>query len=226
MSDANTGRLFRKGSEPSFDAVVVPQAHGEGLLGDLAVPDGAGVVVVFAHGSGSSRTSPRNRVVASALFSAGHGALLVDLLTEPEAAEDEVTRQHRFDIALLADRLVATIDWWTARHDQPVVLFGASTGAAAALIAAAERPRLVPLVISRGGRTDLAGDALERVQSRSLLIVGGRDPDVLQINQRSAAVLGPRSRLVVVPGASHLFAEPGALSTVAELTVEEVRRLG
>ncbi|MBL3666638.1 dienelactone hydrolase family protein [Streptomyces sp. M2CJ-2] len=189
------------------------------LTGDLDVPTPARAVVLFAHGSGSSRHSPRNRAVAAELRTAGLGTLLIDLLTEEEERRDTVTGEHRFDIALLARRLVAAIDWLEVRSETrglPLALFGASTGAGAALVAAAERPARVLTVVSRGGRPDLAGDALEAVRMPVLLIVGGRDDQVIRLNQEAARRLSGPHTLRVVPGATHLFEEPGALEQVAE----------
>jgi dienelactone hydrolase len=190
------------------------------LAGDLAVPAGARGIVVFAHGSGSGRFSPRNRAVADVLVQAGLATLLMDLLTAEEERIDLRTGHLRFDIALLARRVIATIDWLAAdsiARDLPVGCFGASTGAAAALIAAAERPQRVGAVVSRGGRPDLAGEALRRVVAPTLLIVGGNDPEVLRLNQLALAALAGEARLEVVPGAGHLFEEPGALERVASL---------
>ena len=193
---------------------------GRELAGDLVVPPGAHGVVLFAHGSGSSRHSPRNRRVAAALREAGLATLLVDLLTPDEEALDVRTAELRFDIALLAERVVAAVAWLRATadtRDLAVGCFGASTGAAAALVAAAERPDDVAAVVSRGGRPDLAGAALTRVHAPTLLVVGGADTVVLELNRQALAVLPGEKRLDVVPGASHLFEEPGALDRVAEL---------
>jgi putative phosphoribosyl transferase len=190
------------------------------LVGTLTAPADARGVVVFAHGSGSGRFSPRNRAVARFLVDAGLATLLMDLLTAEEEAEDVRTARLRFDIGLLAGRVVGSIDWLSAESalaELPVGCFGASTGAAAALIAAAERPQRVRAVVSRGGRPDLAGDALPRVKAPTLLIVGGNDPQVIELNRQAQALLGGESRLVIVPGASHLFEEPGALERVAAL---------
>ncbi|GGN49872.1 hydrolase [Streptomyces albiflavescens] len=203
-------------------SVVVP-VGGESLAGDVMVPASARAVVLFAHGSGSSRHSPRNRMVAEHLRTAGLGTVLMDLLTEREDREDAWTREHRFNIPLLGSRVAAVIDWLEEQSDTrglPVVLFGASTGAAAALVAAAERPDRVLTVVSRGGRPDLAGDALPRVQAPVLLIVGGRDQEVLRLNQEAARRLGVAHSLRVVPGATHLFEEPGALEEVADAARE------
>jgi putative phosphoribosyl transferase len=195
-------------------------ADGVLLEGDLTVPPDAGGVVVFAHGSGSGRFSPRNREVAEALAGAGLATLLTDLLTAQEEHVDLRTAHLRFDIALLARRVIATIDWLTAVaavKDLSVGCFGASTGAAAALLAAADRPDRVRAVVSRGGRPDLAGDALRRVTAPTLLIVGGDDREVLALNRAALAALAGEARLEIVPGATHLFVEPGALERVAEL---------
>lgn len=206
--------------------VQIPTA-GVILNGDLITPADAAGVVVFAHGSGSSRHSPRNRMVATRLQEAGYGTLLMDLLTAEEDEIDSRTRQFRFDIPRLASRLTGAIQWLSDRPDRaemPVALFGASTGAAAALIAAAEVPDHVQLVISRGGRPDLAGDALERVQAPTLLIVGGRDLEVLDLNKAAAARLSGPVEVAVVPGATHLFEERGALDRVVELVVGALRQ--
>jgi putative phosphoribosyl transferase len=188
------------------------------LEGTLGVPDRATGLVLFAHGSGSSRVSPRNRYVARELRESGLGTLLLDLLSTTEEEVDEVTRHHRFDIPMLADRLVVAIDWLAADEaiaDLPVGLFGASTGGGAALVAAAERPRRVGAVVSRGGRPDLAGEALSRVEAPTLLLVGGRDDAVIDLNERARARMHADVRLEIVPGATHLFEEPGALERVA-----------
>ncbi|MFF8278810.1 dienelactone hydrolase family protein [Streptomyces lateritius] len=209
-------------------AVSIP-ADGSAIAGDLVLPPEAAAVVLFAHGSGSSRHSPRNRAVAVSLQDVGLGTLLMDLLTAREEQVDVVTARHRFDIGLLGRRLVSAIDWLgeqpaTARL--PVALFGASTGAAAALVAAAERPGPVRSVVSRGGRPDLAGDVLSRVRAPVLLIVGGEDTQVLEMNREAAARLSAPHRLHVVPGATHLFEEPGALEAVAAAAREWFLRPG
>ncbi|HEU6444329.1 MAG TPA: dienelactone hydrolase family protein [Gaiellaceae bacterium] len=192
------------------------------LRGDLVIPQGAGGVVAFAHGSGSSRLSPRNRFVAATLNQAGVGTLLMDLLTRDEELEDSVTGKLRFDIGLLAERLIAAVDWLRAgaAASHPLGLFGASTGAAAALVAAAERPDDVAAVVSRGGRPDLAGDALPRVRAPTLLIVGSLDHLVLELNEQALGLLRAEKELAVVPGATHLFEEPGTLEEVARLATE------
>jgi pimeloyl-ACP methyl ester carboxylesterase len=174
--------------------------------------------VLFAHGSGSSRFSPRNRYVARVLRDGGLGTLLLDLLSPTEEQVDEVTRYHRFDIPMLADRLVVAIDWLATEKSTaqlPIGLFGASTGGGAALVAAAERPRRVAAVVSRGGRPDLAGDALGRVEAPTLLVVGGRDDIVIDLNERARAQMHSVVELTIIPGATHLFEERGALEQVA-----------
>jgi putative phosphoribosyl transferase len=193
------------------------------LAGDLTLPADARGVVAFAHGSGSSRHSTRNRAVAATLVETGQATLMLDLLTADEEERDLRTREHRFDVALLGARVVAAVDWLAAQAETralPVGVFGASTGAAAALAAAADRPERVRAVVSRGGRPDLAGPALVRVSAPTLLIVGGRDEVVLDLNRAAAEALGGDVRLEVVPGASHLFEEPGALEEVARLAAE------
>ena len=207
-------------------AVRVPAGRVE-LAGDLAVPERVRGVVVFAHGSGSSRHSPRNQQVAAALQRAGYATLLMDLLTADEDQLDQRTRELRFDIPLLAERVVAAVDWLEGRDDLralPLALFGASTGAAAALVAAEQRPDRVRLVISRGGRPDLAGEALPRVSAPTLMIVGGADVEVLQLNREAAARMTADVDLQIVPGATHLFAEPGALEDVIDLAVAALDR--
>lgn len=196
------------------------ETEGVPLEGDLVMPAGAHGIVVFAHGSGSSRHSTRNRFVARVLNRARLATLLFDLLTMEEEAIDEQTRELRFDIPLLARRLVATLDW--VRSDPRtaglgVGVFGASTGAAAALIAAARRPEIVQAVVSRGGRPDLADDDLPEVAAPTLLIVGGEDDIVIDLNRQAARRMSAPHRIEIVPGATHLFEEPGTLEQVAEL---------
>jgi dienelactone hydrolase len=187
-------------------------------------------VVVFAHGSGSSRFSSRNRFVASVLEQAGLATLLMDLLTRDEEVVDQLTAHLRFDIELLAERLVAATDWLTGQVDTsqlPIGYFGASTGAAAALVAAAERPEVVKAIVSRGGRPDLAGPALSRVRAPTLLIVGSRDELVIELNRAALKELRSEKRLEIVPGATHLFEEPGTLEEVGRLARDWfVRYLG
>ncbi|XVV09614.1 dienelactone hydrolase family protein [Actinoplanes sp. CA-131856] len=187
-------------------------AAGTELAGDLTLPDDAYGLVLFAHGSGSSRHSPRNRAVAAHLNRHGLGTLLTDLLTHDE-------QDRRFDIGFLADRLIGLVDWAVATpglRDAPIGLFGASTGAAAALVAAAARPRPVRAVVSRGGRPDLAGPALIQVTAPTLLLVGGNDQTVIELNEEARNAMTVTAELRLVAGATHLFEEPGALDTVAE----------
>ena len=206
--------------------VQVP-AGAATLDGNLGVPAGARGIVLFAHGSGSSRHSPRNRYVAGVLREAGLATLLMDLLTADEEAIDLQTQRLRFDISLLADRLVGATDWLAQNpntRDLRIGYFGASTGAAAALVAAAERPNAVGAIVSRGGRPDLAGAALARVRAPTLLIVGGHDIPVIGMNQEAMAQLHVETKLEIVPGATHLFEEPGALEEVARLAREWLAR--
>jgi putative phosphoribosyl transferase len=197
--------------------IVLPEAV---LSGDLTLPAGARGLVVFAHGSGSSRHSPRNRFVAERINAEGLGTLLMDLLTVEEEREDEVTREWRFDIGLLARRVAQVVEWAGRQKELAgleVGLFGSSTGAAAALVAAAELPGAVKAVVSRGGRPDLAGGALGLVTCPVLLIVGGYDEVVIDLNEQARAAMRCETEMVIVPGATHLFEEPGALEQVADL---------
>lgn len=193
------------------------------LGGSLGVPRGARGLVIFAHGSGSSRFSPRNQAVARTLREAGLATLLFDLLSEEEEAEDAVTAELRFDIAFLARRLEEVTEWVERRPELaelPRGYFGSSTGAAAALVAAARRPQGILAVVSRGGRPDLAMPVLDRVRAHTLLIVGGADTEVLELNEQALdALWGPKD-LRVIPGATHLFEEPGALEEVARFAAD------
>ena len=200
-------------------AVRVPIAD-QWLDGNLGTPPQPHGVVLFAHGSGSSRHSPRNQFVARTLEGRGFATLLIDLLTPAEEAVDMRTAELRFDIEMLAGRLVAILDWLRRRPDTaslPIGLFGASTGGGAALMAAAARPQAVAAVVSRGGRPDLAGAALANVTTPTLLIVGGRDTPVIQMNQDAMRQMRGEVVLEIVPGATHLFEEPGTLERVADL---------
>jgi len=211
--DSNQGMASHMG-------LVRLQAGSATLEGDLEIPEGAVGVVLFAHGSGSGRHSPRNRFVARELQAAGLATFLIDLLTPEEEGVDRHTAHLRFDIPLLAERLVAATRWLAAdpsTRELKVGYFGASTGAGAALVAAAEEPDPVGAVVSRGGRPDLAGDALPRVRAPTLLIVGGRDLAVLDLNRAAMARMRTEVRLEIVPGATHLFEEPGTLEVVARL---------
>lgn len=200
--------------------MAIPAGRVE-LAGDLDLPRDAVGVVVFAHGSGSGRFSLRNQAVAEALRDRGLGTLLLDLLTEDEERVDLRTGELRFDIPLLAGRVLAAVDWMNQRgEDLPVGLFGASTGAAAALIAAAEKPERVRAVVSRGGRPDLSGVALPRVRAPTLLVVGGADQVVIDLNRRAMAEISAPVEMKIVPGATHLFEEPGAMEEVSRLAAE------
>ena len=211
----------------SEERVVRVVAGPVTLEGNLTLPAGARGVVLFAHGSGSSRLSPRNRYVARLLNEGKLATLLIDLLTADEAVIDVQSAHLRFDIGLLAERLIGATDWLTQYPDSRhlrVGYFGASTGAAAALVAAAERPRVVGAIVSRGGRPDLAGPALARVQAPTLLIVGGDDAPVIELNRQAFTQLRGEKRLAIIPGATHLFEEPGALEQVAWLAREWLER--
>src|SRR3954452_20090083 len=205
--------------------VQIP-AERAALSGNLAIPENGIALVLFAHGSGSSRHSPRNQFVARTLNRAGLGTLLFDLLTPGEEALDIHTREHRFNISLLAERLVHATKWARQQEetrDLHIGYFGSSTGGAAALVAAAELPQDVGAIVSRGGRPDLAGDALPRVQAPTLLIVGGRDDAVIRMNEEAYLQLRCRKELGIVPDATHLFEEPGALEEVARLATDWFR---
>jgi putative phosphoribosyl transferase len=204
--------------------VAIGEAHLPGGL--RLVPNGRGIVV-FAHGSGSSRLSPRNRFVADVLARDGLVTLLIDLLTQDEESVDLETAELRFDIPLLAERLGRVTDWLREEPQTSSLTagyFGASTGAAAALIAAADRPQNVAAVVSRGGRPDLALSVLQRVRQPTLLIVGGVDEFVLDLNRQALAELAGPKELAIVPGATHLFEEPGALEQVAQLASQWFQR--
>ncbi len=193
---------------------------GAVIEGDLEIPEASAGVVIFAHGSGSSRYSPRNQYVAGIIRESGVATLLMDLLTRDEERIDDVTRRLRFDIGLLASRLVDAARWISsldATRGMRTGFFGASTGGGAALVAAAELGGKIGAVVSRGGRPDLAGESLPLVTSPTLLIVGGRDEQVIELNRQAYARLGCKKELKIVPGATHLFEEPGALEEVARL---------
>ena len=190
------------------------------LSGSLTIPENAIALVLFAHGSGSSRHSPRNQFVAHTINDAGLGTLLFDLLTQDEEATDTWTREHRFNIGLLGQRLVHATKWAKQQEetrDLRIGYFGSSTGAAAALVAATELQQDIGAVVSRGGRPDLAGDALPKVEAPTLLIVGGNDDIVIELNEMARDQMKCEVKLEIVPGASHLFEEPGALEKVAKL---------
>jgi len=219
--------MSRPKTEPAVDRDVRVAVGDIQLEGELKVPAGAKGIALFAHGSGSSRHSPRNQFVARVIRDAGVGTLLFDLLTREEEAVDVMTRHLRFDIDLLARRLTDAARWIAAEPDTRrlwVGLFGSSTGGAAALVAAAELGKPIGAVVSRGGRPDLAGPALARVVSPTLLIVGGRDDVVLKLNEQAYERLRCEKELKVVPGATHLFEEPGTLEEVARLAAEWLKR--
>ncbi|HEY9777822.1 MAG TPA: alpha/beta family hydrolase [Planktothrix sp.] len=201
------------------ESVLIPAGTVK-LRGDLAVPDKATGLVVFAHGSGSSRLSPRNRAVARSLNESGLATLLIDLLDTQEEEMDHPTRRLRLDVQLLAERMVQIIDWLVLNEEtkgMKIGLFGASTGAAAAIVAAGRRDKFVSAVVSRGGRPDLAADSLKELQAPTLLIVGGADVDVLELNTKAQAQIQCANKLAVVAGATHLFPEKEALEEVTTL---------
>jgi len=200
-------------------SISIPVDRGA-IVGDLVIPANANGIVLFAHGSGSGRFSSRNRYVAQSLNADNFGTLLLDLLTESEDRQDQETRQLRFDIPLLSRRVTAAVDWSRVdprTRDLPIGLFGASTGAAAALVAAAARQVAVGAVVSRGGRPDLAGSMLARVHAPTLLIVGGADTVVIELNRLAMERLSSIREIAIVSGATHLFEEPGALEQVCSL---------
>ena len=202
---------------------TVPVEEGITLEGNLNIPENPRGLVLFVHGSGSSRFSPRNQFVARQLESAGLATFLIDLLTAREEEEDRYTGHLRFDIPLLSRRVVAATDWLLSQpttRNLKIGYFGASTGAAAALVAAAERPLAVGAVVSRGGRPDLAGSALPAVRAPTLLIVGSKDTQVIELNRMAFSLLRTEKRMEIIPGATHLFEEPGTLEKVAELARE------
>ncbi|WP_303901059.1 dienelactone hydrolase family protein [Thiohalomonas denitrificans] len=193
------------------------------LPGNLNIPEGSRAIVLFAHGSGSSRFSPRNRLVAEDLNGGGLATLLFDLLTPDEHQIDQYSAEFRFDIGLLSRRLGNAVDWVLSQPELQslhIGLFGASTGAAAALNVAARKPESIAAVVSRGGRPDMAGEALARVKAPTLLLVGGLDEQVIQLNREAAEQMQAETRLEIVPGATHLFEEPGKLEQVAGLARE------
>lgn len=223
LKNPQQGAMARKGIGWAVEDMAVRIPAGRVTLNaDLTVPAGARSIIVFAHGSGSGRHSPRNRHVAGLLNGAGFATLLADLLTEEEEEIDQETRQLRFDIPLLADRLMYIAQWLENDPDLrslKIGYFGASTGAGAALIAAARQPENVMAVVSRGGRPDLAGDFLAKVKIPVLLVVGEEDKDVLLLNKQALGRLHAEARLAVVPGATHLFEEPGTLDEAARMAI-------
>lgn len=199
---------------------VIVNAGDVNLEGNLTIPDSAKALVVFVHGSGSSRFSPRNQYVARTLNQAGLATLLFDLLTEDENQIDQFTRELRFNIEMLSERTIAAIDWITEQSELsglPIGLFGASTGAAAALNAASERPKQVATVVSRGGRPDLALQNIAKVKAPTLLLVGGLDFQVIEMNRTAANAMNAECKIAIIEGATHLFEEPGTLEQVAQM---------
>jgi putative phosphoribosyl transferase len=213
---------MKTNSSKKMDEVQIQAGHAV-LSGSLMLPENTMALVLFAHGSGSSRHSPRNQFVARTLNRAGLGTLLFDLLTPEEEALDIYTREHRFNIGLLAERLMHATKWARQQEktrDLHIGYFGSSTGGAAALVAAAELPQDLGAVVSRGGRPDLAGVALPRVQAPTLLIVGGNDDIVIELNEMARDQMRCEVKLEIIPSATHLFEEPGALEQVAKLASE------
>lgn len=207
----------------SIDRSIQIPVEEHVLTGNLIIPAQAKGLILFAHGSGSSRLSPRNQSVARVLNKAGFGTLLFDLLTREEEEEDNLTREYRFDINLLANRLVTVTDWiLTTPETKGLIIgyFGASTGAAAALLAAAQRPQHIKAIVSRGGRPDLAEGHLESVQAPTLLIVGGRDYAVIELNEEAFQQLSCLKEILIIPGATHLFEEPGKLEEAAKAATQ------
>ena len=218
-------RTTAEGVPPQYIDVNIDLDRGLSLAASRTAPHSRSRgIVVFAHGSGSSRHSSRNRHVAAILHNVGFGTLLLDLLTPEEDEVDMRTGEHRFAVGMLGERVVGGIDWLAKVDNSPIGLFGASTGTAAALIAAAARPRDVFAVVSRGGRPDLAGDSLPSVRAPTLLIVGSRDAAVLEMNEGARASMEAETALEVIPGATHLFEEPGALDVVAQLALDWFER--
>jgi dienelactone hydrolase len=211
-----------KSASPEKNEVTIPSG-GAAVKGNLEVPEGAKGIVVFAHGSGSSRFSSRNIYVAGLMNKKGIATLLIDLLTAEEESVDEYTGQYRFDVEMLAERLVDSTQWLKknpATKNLAIGYFGASTGAAAALIAAAKLPDEIKAVVSRGGRPDLAGKHLSKVKAPTLLIVGGDDTEVIELNKQALKLILVEKKLEVVPGATHLFEEPGKLLEAAKLAID------
>ena len=205
------------------EELVEISINGKTIQGDLTIPPGSKGIVIFAHGAGSSRSSPRNKFVAEHLHEAGLATLLIDLLTEEEKETDRQTREHRFDIDRLSERVIRTIEWAANQESTEALkigLFGSSTGAAGALIGAAKKHEKVEALVSRGGRVDLAEDFLKDVQAPTLCLVGGRDIQVLAINRQAIEKMEAPAELKVIEGAGHLFEEPGAMDEVARLTQE------
>lgn len=213
--------------ETTISPIRIPVSHSTAIEGNLTIPPNAKAVVTFAHGSGSSRFSPRNQYVAKSFNKNGLATLLVDLLTAEEEQIDMSTAVYRFNIDLLAQRLISATEWLKrdpSTQNMAFGYFGASTGAAAALIGAAKLPEDIKAVVSRGGRPDLAATYLDQVAAPTLLIVGGDDPEVIELNRQALDLISAEKKLVIIPGATHLFEEPGKLDEVAEFSVDWFRR--
>lgn len=219
--------MDRASDQGAVEKLVYVSVNSATVEGNLSVPEAGEGIVLFAHGTGSSRHSPRNNFVAEELRDGGLATLLIDLLTAEEKEIDRRTRRIRFDIDRLAERVVGAMDWLAGQSQTEgldIGLFGSSTGAAAALIAATRRPNLASAVVSRGGRVDMAEPILEDVAAPTLFIVGGKDRQVLDLNRQALAKLETEKQLEVIPGAGHLFEEPGALDEVARLAREWFQR--
>ncbi len=213
--------------ENSISPIRIPVSHNSAIEGNLTIPPNAKAVITFAHGSGSSRFSPRNQYIAKTFNEAGIATLLIDLLTPKEEEIDVNTAEYRFNIGLLAERLISATEWLKldpSTRDMVFGYFGASTGAAAALIAAAKLPDDIKAVVSRGGRPDLAVDFLGQVKAPTLLVVGGDDTDVIALNQQALEMITAEKKLIIIPGATHLFEEPGKLDEVAQFSVDWFKR--
>jgi dienelactone hydrolase len=208
--------------ETTISPIRIPVLRNAAIEGNLTIPPNAKAVVTFAHGSGSSRFSPRNQYVAKSFNDNGLATLLIDLLTTEEEQIDMATAEYRFNIDLLAQRLITATEWLKldpSTQNMAFGYFGASTGAAAALMAAAKLPEDIKAVVSRGGRPDLAAAYLGEVRAPTLLLVGGEDPEVIELNQQALNLISAEKKLVIIPGATHLFEEPGKLDEVAEFSV-------
>ncbi|MGD6811024.1 MAG: dienelactone hydrolase family protein [Candidatus Bathyarchaeia archaeon] len=213
--------------ETTISPIRIPVTRNSAIEGNLTLPPNATAIVTFAHGSGSSRFSPRNQYVAKTFNDNGLATLLIDLLTSTEEEIDMSTAEYRFNIDLLAERLIAATEWLKldpSTQNMSFGYFGASTGAAAALIAATKLPSDIKAVVSRGGRPDLAAEFLGHVRAPTLLLVGGDDPEVIELNQQALEAIATEKQLIIIPGATHLFEEPGKLDEVAEFSVDWFKR--
>ncbi len=213
--------------ETTISPIRIPVTRNAAIEGNLTIPPNATAVITFAHGSGSSRFSPRNQYIAKTFNDNGLATLLIDLLTDKEEEIDMSTAEYRFNINLLAERLITATEWLKldpSTQNMAFGYFGASTGAAAALIAAAKLGGDIKAVVSRGGRPDLAADFLWEVKAPTLLLVGGDDTEVIELNQQALEMIGAEKKLIIIPGATHLFEEPGKLDEVAEFSVDWFKR--